>query len=272
MDNASTVTASYATGAVTSGTGAKKGGWSQHRSGATATITASYWDTETGGITGASAGAGKTTSELQSPTAYGTGIYAGWNVNVDGVTGNDDPWNFGNSSQYPALKYGGLDILTAGRATIVLSTDALSVAEGASNGATYTVAQGGPPRRRQPWPLPKPTPMSPVNPASLTFTANSWNVPQTVTVKAADDTILVDGSDTLTHTAAGAGSGFESVSASLTVTIEDTSTPGIALTQNSVAVTALTVDEEAATSLISGAEPRADGWGDRHRRRHRPDD
>ncbi len=83
-----------------------------------------------------------------------------------------------------------------------------------------------------------------VNPASLTFTANSRNVPQTVTVKAADDTILVDGSDTLTHTAAGAGSGFESVSASLTVTIEDTSTPGIALTQNSVAVTALTVDEE----------------------------
>ena len=30
-----------------------------------------------------------------------------WNVDVDGVTGNDDPWHFGTASQYPVLKYGG---------------------------------------------------------------------------------------------------------------------------------------------------------------------
>ena len=67
----------------------------------------SYWDTTTSGT-------GKSTSELQTPTAYGTGssIYASWNVNVDGVTGNDDPWDFGTSSQYPILKYGGLNTVT----------------------------------------------------------------------------------------------------------------------------------------------------------------
>ena len=47
---------------------------------------------------------GHTTAELQTPTAYGTGIYANWNVNVDDMSGNDDPWDFGTATQYPALK------------------------------------------------------------------------------------------------------------------------------------------------------------------------
>ena len=53
---------------------------------------------------------GKTTSELQTPQesdksgdTYPTGLYANWNVNVDGVTGNDNPWDFGTTSQYPVL-------------------------------------------------------------------------------------------------------------------------------------------------------------------------
>ena len=66
-------------------------------------VTASYWDTETSGQAGSAGGAGKTTNELQTPTGY-TGIYAAWNVNIDGVAGNDDPWDFGTASQYPALK------------------------------------------------------------------------------------------------------------------------------------------------------------------------
>ena len=32
-----------------------------------------------------------------------------WNVDVDGTTGNDDPWDFGTSGEYPALKFGGAD-------------------------------------------------------------------------------------------------------------------------------------------------------------------
>ena len=58
-------------------------------------ITASYWDLNTSGITESAGGEGKTTEQLQSPTTA-TGIYSGWNTN---------DWNFGNSTHYPALHY-----------------------------------------------------------------------------------------------------------------------------------------------------------------------
>ena len=62
-------------------------------------INDSYWNTDvrsrygvgSGGATGAE---GKTTAELQAPTDR-TGIYAGW---------SSRNWDFGDSSQYPALK------------------------------------------------------------------------------------------------------------------------------------------------------------------------
>ena len=92
------ITASYATGAVT-GDGTV-GGLVGANFGST---TASYWDTTTSGVTTGSGGTGKTTSELQTPTGY-TGIYADWNVDIDGVAGSDDPWDFGTASEYPVLK------------------------------------------------------------------------------------------------------------------------------------------------------------------------
>ena len=46
---------------------------------------------------------GHTTAELQDPTAY-TGIYAGWNLDLDGDSVDDDPWDFGTGYNYPALK------------------------------------------------------------------------------------------------------------------------------------------------------------------------
>ena len=66
-------------------------------------VTASYWDTATSGQTRSAGGVGKTTAELQTPTAY-TDIYADWNVDVDGVTGAADPWHFGTAAQYPVLQ------------------------------------------------------------------------------------------------------------------------------------------------------------------------
>ena len=73
-------------------------------------ITASYWDTQTSGQVGSYGGVGKTTAELQSPAGY-AGIYAGWNLDLNGDGGSiDDPWDFGSSRQYPVLKYGGLDV------------------------------------------------------------------------------------------------------------------------------------------------------------------
>ena len=88
-------------------------------------VQSSYWDLETSGVrvgvgeddendNGVIDGTesqrlgvgGKTTAELQKPTDY-TGIYAAWNVDLDGSPFSsgevDDPWDFGTSTQYPVL-------------------------------------------------------------------------------------------------------------------------------------------------------------------------
>jgi len=48
---------------------------------------------------------------LQGDVTGSTGIYAGWNLDVDNAdndndltTNGDDPWDFGTTSQYPVLK------------------------------------------------------------------------------------------------------------------------------------------------------------------------
>ena len=108
------ITNSYSTGRVSDG-GANIGGLlGQLQAG---TVTESYWDTQTSGRATSDGGSGvegKTTAELQSPTAYGatsSDTYFGWNANIDGVTGNDDPWNFCRAKEYPILKYGGHQVL-----------------------------------------------------------------------------------------------------------------------------------------------------------------
>ena len=85
-----TVEDSYATGTVQGGRNVGGLAGLSRR----ATVTASYWNTETSGQAGSKGGAGQTTAELQAPTGA-TGIYADWDTNI---------WDFGTSSQYPALK------------------------------------------------------------------------------------------------------------------------------------------------------------------------
>ena len=70
---------------------------------ANSSINNSYWDTETSGQATSAGGTGKTTVELVMPTGY-TGIYFNWNLDLDGDTTNDDPWDFGTSSEYPVLR------------------------------------------------------------------------------------------------------------------------------------------------------------------------
>ena len=93
------ITASYATGPV-SGDSDVGGLVGLSLSG---TITASYWDTTTSGQATGDGGAGQSTEALQAPTDY-SGIYADWNVDLDGDGEADDPWHFGTGSQYPVLK------------------------------------------------------------------------------------------------------------------------------------------------------------------------
>ena len=106
-NNGGTITASYARGRVTaSGSGAAAGGLvgGNLRNGR---VVASYWDTATSGQTGSAGGTGQNTNALQTPSGYNyTGIYAGWNLNLDGAAGGDSPWYFGGVNQYPLLVYG----------------------------------------------------------------------------------------------------------------------------------------------------------------------
>ena len=85
---AARVSNSYAVGRVQ---GSGGGGLVATNSGV---IGASYWNTETGGAQGLH-GSGQTTRQMQLPTAA-IGIYEEW---------NDADWDFGNSAQYPILKY-----------------------------------------------------------------------------------------------------------------------------------------------------------------------
>ena len=230
-----TITASYATGRVTSNatnTGGLAGGLNGN-----ARAINSYWDTETSGIADSdpstSPGEGKTTAQLQTPAAYGTtGIYSAWNVDLDNAdtdddvaTGGDDPWDFGYASQYPALKYHGLDLLKQqGRGSIVIAPDALDIRPGAS--ATYTVRLGGPPKAAVTVNIASDSADVTIDDGdgtfaageTLNFSTTNWLTAQTVTVKAASGATLGD-TASLAHTAAGAGSGFADVSATLTVAI-----------------------------------------------------
>ena len=67
-----------------------------------ATVTASYWDATTSRQGSGAGGRSRTTAQLQAPTGH-TGIYAQWNVDLDGDGTGDSPWHFGTDAQYPAL-------------------------------------------------------------------------------------------------------------------------------------------------------------------------
>ncbi len=76
----------------------------------------SYWNIDTtrhqpGTVRNDTDGSnGVTSTQMQTPTGY-TDIYDAWNVDIDNAdgdfdpsTGRDDFWDFGTSSQYPALR------------------------------------------------------------------------------------------------------------------------------------------------------------------------
>ena len=155
VNTANSISAVYAIGAVSNtstGTTAA-GGLAAQQSGTANPMTNSYWDTQTtgqsttAGTTTSTTGA-QTTSALQSPTGYTGSIYANWNQNLDGQTGNDDPWYFGATNRYPVLKYAGLDttaqlaLQPPGQPEVAVTsnTDSLNVYWRAASRATgYTV-------------------------------------------------------------------------------------------------------------------------------------
>ena len=128
-------------------------------------VSNSYWDKEATGQTtssGSTASAGQTTTALQAPTGY-TGIYSGWNINLDADTEDDNPWDFGQANQYPALRFASHDTAAQfgaqpdrapsfGTATIAAKTypvgitasDTLPAALAASGNGAFTYTLTGP--------------------------------------------------------------------------------------------------------------------------------
>ena len=141
-----TITASYSTGSArATKTGTNVGGLVGSAS--TTTAPHSYWDVDSSGQDASAVGTGRTTVALQDPTSRSAdNIYAGWNVDVDNAdgdfdvtTGVDDPWQFGESWQYPVLKYGILDpAKQRAQVTLVLSEASIDEAGGET---TVTVTQ-----------------------------------------------------------------------------------------------------------------------------------
>ena len=89
---------------------------------------------------------------------------------------------------------------------------------------------------------------------TLTFTADDWNVAQTVTVTAAEDDNAVNENEaTLTHTATGGD--YDAVTADVVVTITDNDTADVTISK-----TALTIDEGATATytVVLDTKPTAD--------------
>ena len=192
---------------------------------ATASFTNSYWDTDTSGITTTGAGTGKTTSELQTPTAYGTGssIYASWNLNLDGETGSDDPWAFGTASQYPVLKYGG-QTESQQRVTVTLTASPTTIWERALttpsrvNQSTLTATPGSAWDKSIVVTVPTNAAVYTLGASSLTFNAGSTTA-QTTTMTAVNN--FTDAANNAVSLAITADSPWVTIGTAPTVTIND---------------------------------------------------
>ena len=124
---------------------------------------------------------------------------------------------------------------------IVLTPTALTVAEGDTTGASYTIQLATEPSQDVTVTVTGQaetdlslTGLSETN--TLTFTTSNWNAAQTVTVKAAQDGDDRDDEVTLTHTAAGGN--YAEVSSDLAVTLTDDDTLGVVVDPTAITVQA----------------------------------
>ena len=118
---------------------------------------------------------------------------------------------------------------------ITVSTDTLSMVEGGSG--TYTVRLAFQPTESVTIDVTGGGDVT-VNPTSLTFTADTWATPQTVTVRAGEDDDTADDAQTITHAVAG-NSAPEYVGLSIdsvAVTVTDNDTPDVTVSRDTLSV------------------------------------
>ena len=215
-DGNSDITASYSTGSATS-TSATGTATAGGLAGSAGVVTASYWDTDTSGITATTTASpvGHGTSALQTPTDY-AGIYAAWKVDVDADDTVDEPWDFGRAWQYPVLKYG-LDPAKQ-RPQVTLTPSAASISERGGT-ATLTPTLSMPSKSSTVVELTATGPIT-LSASTITF-APGKTTTDTVTVSAVDNTKLGAHDDaTITGQVQVGGSGANNP-ATVTIAITD---------------------------------------------------
>ena len=272
-NNEGAITAGYATGAVNGSSDV--GGLVGKNDGGS--VTDSYWDTQTSGRTSSESGrgVGKSTDELQSPTGY-TRIYANWNLDLDSNGASDDPWDFGNATQYPALKAdlddnrkasvaefgGGLGHQTP-RPGLAVSETAVTVREDGGT-ADYTVVLVSAPVANVVVALASgDTAAAAVAPPSLRFTPTDWSTAQAVMVTGVNDSIDNAGDvreTAITYTVRSADLDYNNIAVpQLAVVVADDDTATLAL---SVSPTTLAEDDSAVEvtvrARLSGAAIHGD--------------
>ena len=136
-------------------------------------------------------------------------------------------------------------------AGLVFSSTAVDVPEGGD--ATYTVKLSATPGADVAVgvvPASGADPSITAQPATLIFSTTTWSTPQTVTVRAAEDDDLVDGTATISHTAVGVG--YDGVTGEVDATEQDNDTAGLVFSS-----TAVDVPEggDATYTVRLGAEP-----------------
>ena len=140
------------------------------------------------------------------------------------------------------------------RESVNLSVSALTVDEGGSE--TYTVVlESNPNGNVVVAPSSNNGDVVDVSPASLSFNANNWDDPQTVTVSAAHDDDAIDGTATVAHAVTGYGNVTDGGTVSVTVIDDDPVVePAVHLS-----VSALTIDEGGSGAYTVVLESNPDG-------------
>ena len=135
---------------------------------------------------------------------------------------------------------------------LAVTPDALTVDEGAS--AEFTVQLTSEPSADVTVQIPDFTnPDLSHDQPTLTFTPSTWDVPQTVTVSAAEDANAVDESESITLTAS--SDGFGGATKTVTVTVIDNDVAGIELIPSSLNATEGTAETYAIRLLSEPAGP-----------------
>ena len=256
--HAGSVTDTYSIGRV-SGSGANVSGLVGSKLNSAST-SRSFWDTQTSNrATSNGGGTGKTTSELQSATTYGatsSDLYFNWNVNLDGQAGNDDPWTFGATNQYPVLKYAGMDTTAQFKLQPAVVTLALTPSSISENGGMSTVTA----TLAHPLSAATTITVRPVAGAytvaadsTITIAAGSTaNASDTVVITAVDNTQDAPNRGVDMSVVAGNAQGAGRVTTTLTLTLEDDDPAPIA----TLAANPLSILENGAVSTITASLSR----------------